>query len=46
MRIVKLPHLPSEQTTAQPGDLIPDVWYKGKEYRVEQTQVEPAPDNI
>ena len=40
MRIVKLPHLPSEKTTAQPGDLIPDVWYKGKEYRVEQNQVE------
>ena len=40
MRIIKLPHLPSEQGSAQPGDLLPDVWYKGKEYRVEQTQTE------
>ena len=40
MRIVKLPHLPSEKTTAQPGDLLPDVWYKGKEMRVEQNQIE------
>ena len=40
MRIIKLPHLPSERTTAQPGDLLPDVWYKGKEFRTEQTQVE------
>ena len=40
MRIVKLPHLPSDSAKAQPGDLIPDVWYKGKEYQVEQTQEE------
>jgi adenylate kinase len=28
------------ETKAQPGDLIPDVWYKGKEYDVEQNQIE------
>ena len=40
MRVVKLPHLPSDMTDARPGDLLPDVWYKGKEYKVKQNQVE------
>ena len=39
MRFIKLPHMPSEQTTAQPGDLIPDVWYKGKETRTQQLEI-------
>ena len=39
MRVIKLPRVPGE-TKAQPGDLIPDVWYKGKEYDVEQNQIE------
>ena len=40
MRFIKLSNIPSEQTTAQPGDLIPDVWYKGKEFKIKQDQVE------
>ena len=40
MRFIKLPHMPSDTTQSQPGDLLPDVWYKGKEYQVEQTQIE------
>ena len=40
MRVVKLPHLPSDTTEARTGDLLPEVWYKGKEQRVKQNQVE------
>ena len=39
MRVVKLPHLPGE-TKAQPGDLLPDVWYKGKEQSVDTNEQE------
>ena len=43
MRVIKLPHLPSEKTEAKPGDLLPDMWYKldkGKEIQTEINQVE------
>ena len=40
MRIVKLPHLPSERNEARPGDLLPEVWYKGKEIHADINQIE------
>ena len=43
MRVIKLPHLPSEKTEAKPGDLLPDMWYKldkGKEIKTVINQVE------
>ena len=38
MRIVKLPHLPSDTTQRIPGDLMADFWYKAKEIIVNQTK--------
>ena len=46
MRIVKLPHLPSEATTAQPGDLLPEAWYKGKTIQTDQTEQRIVMKNI
>ena len=40
MRIVKLPHLPSERSEVRSGDLLPDVWYKGKEIHADINQIE------
>ena len=39
MRIIKLPHLPSDTKDVRQGDYLPDVW-KGKEIKVKQNQVE------
>ena len=38
MRVVKLPHMPSD-VEARKGDLLPDQWFKGKEQRVTVNQV-------
>ena len=38
MRVVKLPHMPSDVETRK-GDLLSDQWFKGKEQRVTVTQV-------
>jgi len=39
MRIVKLPHMPSD-VEARKGDLITDLWTKGKEIKARQNQQE------
>ena len=39
MREVKLPHLPSD-VEAQKGDLITDLWFKGKEEQIQQNKQE------
>ena len=39
MREVKLPHLPSD-VEAQKGDLITDLWFKGKEEQKQQNKQE------
>lgn len=39
MREVKLPHLPSDLEARQ-SDLLPDVWYQGKETQVKQDEQE------
>ena len=39
MRIAKLPHTPGEQEVRK-GDLLPDVWFKGKEVKVKPNQIE------
>ena len=44
MRIVKLPHLPSERSETRAGDLLPDVWYKGKEIHADINQIEERID--
>ena len=38
MRVVKLPHMPSD-VEARKGDLLPDQWFKGKEQRVTVNQI-------
>ena len=38
MRVVKLPHMPSD-VEARKGDLLPDQWFKGKEQCVTVNQV-------
>ena len=39
MRVVKLPHMPSD-IEARKGDLITDLWTKGKETQIKQIQQE------
>ena len=39
MRVVRLPHLPSD-VEAQNSDLIVDLWYKGKETQIKQDNQE------
>ena len=39
MRVVKLPHLPSD-VEARKGDLIVDLWFKGKETQIKQDNQE------
>ena len=39
MREVKLPHLPVD-VQARPSDLLPEVWYKGKEVQVKRNTQE------
>ena len=39
MRIVKLPHMPSD-VEARKSDLITDLWYKGKEATIKQDKQE------
>lgn len=36
MRVIKLPHLPSDTTQAKSGDLIADFWAKSKELQEKQ----------
>ena len=43
---MKLPHLPSEATTVQPGDLLPEAWYKGKTIQTDQTEQRIVMKNI
>ena len=37
MRVIKLPHLPSDTSQAKSGDLIADFWAKSKELQEKQT---------
>ena len=39
MRIVKLPHMPSD-VEVRKGDLITDLWTKGKETQIKQDKQE------
>ena len=39
MRQIKLPHLPSD-VEAQKSDLLTDLWYKGKEFKINQNKQE------
>ena len=39
MRQIKLPHVPSD-VEARKGDLLPDVWFKGKETKIKQDKQE------
>lgn len=39
MRFVKLPHLPSD-VEARKGDLLTDLWFKGKETKIKQDKQE------
>ncbi len=41
MRQIKLPHCPSnieEKRKGEKGDLLPDVWFKGKEMQIEEDE--------
>mgnify|MGYP007013931523 FL=1 len=39
MRFVKLPYMPSD-VEARKSDLLTDLWYKGKETKIEQDKQE------